>query len=265
MQKLMTSVRSKRLNYDSLSVLSTPPGTETHRPLPHSFVYDKTADALEAAGFEITSEEHAVNNLSDDTETWDQYFGLLNLQFTGQEEADPLGDDVILTAGIRNAHNKRFSYGFCCGATVCVCDNLTFHGEVMAHRRHTKNIQNDLDETIRRAVRMFKDSRDLIANRHATYQKTQLLEEEVNDVVVRAWRKCNVIPKTLADSVLDEFHTPSHDEHKQYDSDKPNLRSVWRLYNAFSASLGGRRTAMPTLVTRTMALHDLLDKECVEV
>jgi len=225
-------------------------------------VFCETKGALEAAGYTITDTHHAVG-IPTEEGSWDHYFGLMDLLPTHGEAfghdgaAAGSNGDFKLIAGVRNAHNKRFSYGFCAGARVMVCDNLAFHGEIMAHRRHTKHIENDLSEVIRRAVQCLQDTRGVIASRHEDYKAAQLTEELVNDTVVRSWREYEAIPKSLADGVLDQFWTPDHKEHEAFDTE--GQWSMWRLYNAFTTTLKGR-TGMPSLSMRTMALHRLLDR-----
>ena len=207
----------------------------------------------------MTSQQHAVNSRNEETGLWDQYFGIMELEqdFPRDGFAQSLSSEAKLLAGIRNAHNKRFSYGCVFGARIMVCDNLQFHGEVKETRRHTKNIESDLDEVIRRAVEMFATMPARIHGRFESYKNAQVHIEEVNDTVVKSWREYDAIPKTLADKVLDEYHEPSHEEHKQYDG--LGTGSVWRLYNAYTEALKTKGGLLSTLSGRTMRLHKLLD------
>ncbi len=257
----ITHCGSRRVSESVLRKMGTAEGTETHRPISHWDAFNRTANGLRAAGWEVTSAKHAVNSRNDFSGLWDQYFGLMELKkIQGHDgAASDLGQEAGMVAGVRNAHDKRFPYGFVFGAKVFVCDNLAFHGEVTETRRHTKNIDEDLDGVIHRGIRMLNEGRSVIADRHKTYQTTQMSEAQAHDIVVRSWRDANVIPKTVADSVLDEFYAPSHEKHKEYDAAFPGLRSMWRLYNAFTESLKDRGS-MSTLSERTMRLHTLLDR-----
>jgi len=256
----ITHCGSRRVSESVLQKMGTADGTETHRPISHWDAFNRTATGLRAAGWEITSAKHAVNSRNDFSGLWDQYFGLMELKKIHGHDgaASNLDQEAGMVAGVRNAHDKRFPYGFVFGAKVFVCDNLAFHGEVTKTRRHTKNIDEDLDGVIQRGIEMLNKGRSVIADRHRSYQQTQLLESEVNDIIVRSYRDFKAIPKTLITDVLNEFHEPSHDEHKEYDSGHAGLRSMWRLYNAYTESLKGRGS-LSTLGDRTMRLHKLLD------
>ena len=258
---LLTHCGSRRVSESVLQKMGTAEGTETHRPISHWDAFNRTANGLRAAGWEVVSAKHSVNSRNETSGLWDQYFGLIELAkgVHGHDgAASELDQEASMMAAVRNAHDKRFPYGFAYGANVFVCDNLAFHGEVTKTRRHTKNIEEDLDEVIRRGIEMLNHGRIVIAKRHRSYQQTQLLESEVNDIIVRSYRDFNAIPKTLITDVLNEFHEPSHDEHKEYDSGHAGLRSMWRLYNAYTESLKGRGS-LATLGDRTMRLHKLLD------
>jgi len=45
--------------------------------------------------------------------------------------------DFALVVGLRNSHDKSFPAGLVIGASVLVCDNLSFSGEVRLARKHT--------------------------------------------------------------------------------------------------------------------------------
>ena len=258
--------QSRRVSAEVLQKMGTAVGTDTHRPISHWDAFDRTACALASAGWKVTSQQHAVNSRNEETGLWDQYFGLMELEpntlFRHDGAAQSLGDEAKMLAGVRNAHNKRFPYGCVFGARIMVCDNLQFHGEVEGTRRHTKNIEADLDEVIRRGVEMFTTMPARIHRRFESYKAAQLSVPQVNDIVVRSWREYDAIPKTLADNVLDEYHEPSYEEHKQYDDPAPEYGSVWRLYNAFTEALKVKGGLLSTLSGRTMRLHKLLDKSC---
>lgn len=50
--------------------------------------------------------------------------------------------------GLRNSNRMRFPAGFLLGEAPFICDNLAFCGEMVAMRKHTKNIRRDLKEQI---------------------------------------------------------------------------------------------------------------------
>jgi hypothetical protein len=46
-------------------------------------------------------------------------------------------EDYCWVLGLRNSHDKTFPAGIVAGASVFVCDNLSFLGEVNFSRQHT--------------------------------------------------------------------------------------------------------------------------------
>ena len=261
---LMLHCGSSRVTRDQMREVKTPLGTDTHKPIPHTLLWDKTLSAFEDEGYELVNEAHALNVRDEqDPEVFNHYFGLMQLAPKGHDGAAWSSDqEYALIAGVRNAHDKRFPAAIAAGANLFVCDNLAFHGEVHVSRRHTKNIFDDLDGVIDNAVTMFNNHRDRIPRRHEAYQEALIpSQRHAHDIVVRAWREHGAIPKTAADHVLDEYDNPSHEDHTVFDM--RGRRSLWRLYNAFTEALKGRgRTnRLGTLAERTMNLHGLLDAE----
>jgi hypothetical protein len=55
--------------------------------------------------------------------------------------------------GLRNSYDKSCSTGLCIGATVFVCDNLSFSGsQITFERKHTANLLRDLSWIITQIV-----------------------------------------------------------------------------------------------------------------
>ena len=66
-------------------------------------------------------------------------------------------DDYALVLGLRNSHDKRFPAGIVAGASVFVCDNFSFSGEVKFARKHTRYINRDLPQIVERAIGKLVD------------------------------------------------------------------------------------------------------------
>ena len=69
-----------------------------------------------------------------------RYFGLMEVANCQQTQ------DYAYVLGLRNSHDKRFPAGLAVGASVFVCDNLSFSGEIKIARKHTRHIVRDLPE-----------------------------------------------------------------------------------------------------------------------
>src|SRR5258708_6038498 len=103
---------------EALALVPTPACTETWFPIPHSELLGQVTGQLQRSGFSITKEEHAL------AKAGLRYFGLLQVS-NGHNS-----NEFALTIGVRNSHDMSFPGGLCVGATVFVCSNLSFSGEI---------------------------------------------------------------------------------------------------------------------------------------
>jgi len=49
-----------KVNMEELAKVVTPERTDTHTPIPHAMLVERTHQALDRAGLEVTQEEHAL-------------------------------------------------------------------------------------------------------------------------------------------------------------------------------------------------------------
>jgi hypothetical protein len=195
--------------------------------------------SLERSGLHVVTESHGL------THDGSRYFGLLQVA----NGTNP--DDFGLVVGVRNSHDKSFPAALVLGASVFVCDNLSFSGEVKLARKHTAHIERDLPQLVERAVGMLSDLRNTQERRFATYQGHELTDTGAHDLIVRALDS-RIVPVTKIPDVLTEWRGPRHPEFR-------DGRTAWRLFNAFTEILKGNLGELPR---RTQALHGLLDTAC---
>ena len=145
---LVTHCGSNRVSREAMRNSFTPPKNDTHVPIPHTMLWDKTLAAFENSGYKLENEAHALNREGQ------QYFGLMQLSAAGGDGASLIGNghDATLIAGVRNSHDKRFPASLVLGSQVFVCDNLAFSGEVKIATRHTRYILDRLDRVVGDAV-----------------------------------------------------------------------------------------------------------------
>ncbi len=151
--------------------------------------------------------------------------------------------------GIRNSHDKTFPAGLCAGDAPFVCDNLIFTNTIKLARRHTRNILNDLDTTINRAIGKLFNFWHGQDERINAYKQVELSNAQVNDIVIRAC-KAGALPKSKMIDVVDQWESSDHSEFWD--------RNVNSLYNAFTEIYKGNLVALPN---RSDALHSVLDSE----
>jgi hypothetical protein len=132
---------------EQVSSVLTPARTETWVPVSHDRLLTGVQQSLERSGLHVVSESHGL------THDGSRYFGLLQVA----NGTNP--NDFGLVVGIRNSHDKSFPAALVLGASVFVCDNLSFSGEVKLARKHTAHIERDLQQLVERAVGMLSDLR----------------------------------------------------------------------------------------------------------
>jgi hypothetical protein len=68
-------------------------------------------------------------------------------------------DEMGLAIGVRNSTDQSMAVGVCMGASVFVCDNLAFSGDIRIHRKHTGDVFGDV-------TRLVTESLEVAPYRH---------------------------------------------------------------------------------------------------
>lgn len=222
--------------YSELKNLETPAGTETHRPIAHSLAASLVIDQLNAQGWDICDMDFGI------THGGDRMFGLLQINMHGT--------DYSLSVGVRNAHDKRFTYGMVAGATVTVCGNLWFFGDVISFTlKHCKNIFAGLSQNVANAVFGLRNMQLEQARVFDSYRGYHLTDSQAHDFVIRALRE-GVVPSNKVLSVVNEYHEPRHTEFAP--------RTLWSLANAFTEIL--KDTNRMDMPERSNGLHRIANE-----
>lgn len=230
---------AREVNAEQLANIFTPDRTETWVPIAHSDVHSLCRTSLEAIGYKVTKEQHALHHGND------RYFGLMNLTYDGAPA------DYGIVAGIRNSHDKSFPAGLVIGAQVFVCDNLSFSGEATFARKHTSRIMEHLPSCVSGAIGRLADMRMKQEQRIGSYKARGMGDTEVHDFVVRSM-DTGILPTRLIPSVLKQWRNPNHAAFKP--------RNAWSLFNAYTETF--KQTSPVELPKRTIALHGMFDLAC---
>ena len=236
---LMLHTGATSVEREQLSIVVTPERTPTWVPIPHDRLLNGIIGNLERNHLTIVNEAHGL------TRDGNRYFGLL--QVANGHNAEDFG----MVIGVRNSHDKSFPAGLVVGASVFVCDNLSFSGEIKLARKHTVHVERDLPRLISMAMGKLTDARNQQDARFAAYKSTELTDMQAHDLIIRSV-DTQVCPITYVPELLKEWRTPRHPEFAQ-------VRNAWRLFNAFSETLKGHLDHLPK---RTQALHGLMDMAC---
>lgn len=213
----------------------TPRATETWTPLPHLELVTRVESTLRSNGLIVGNQAHSLSHEGM------RYFGLMETQRHKSDE------DYCWVLGLRNSHDKTFPAGITAGASVFVCDNLSFSGAVKLARKHTTHIIRDLPLVVQSAVGKLMGRWRHQDTRLSSYRLTGIDDRTAHDLVVRAC-DVGVCPNKLIPHVFHEWREPRHEAFQP--------RNAWSLFNAFTEALKGNLVELPN---RTEALHGLLD------
>ena len=107
-------------------MLETPQGTDTWTPIPHFDLVTALEGQLKAHGISIVKEQFAVQKA--------KLFGVIDTDYQVTEE----GGAAI---GVRTANDKSLALQLAIGHRIFICDNMAFHGDLIAlKRKHTANL-----------------------------------------------------------------------------------------------------------------------------
>ena len=132
---------AKLVDFAELGLIKVPERTETYVPVSHQELYTRIKEAgtkhYNTSPFE---EKLEVNHKGQ------QMFGSM----TFHDGSQLSGSGMNRSIGFRNSYDKTLPIGVCGGASVYVCSNLMFTGDIIKMRKHTQNVEEDLDILIQK-------------------------------------------------------------------------------------------------------------------
>jgi hypothetical protein len=219
-----------------VATVTTPRPTDTWVPIPHHQLIQTVESTLKSTNLRIGTQAHSLSHEGQ------RYFGLMEI--IGKSSSD----DYCCILGLRNSHDKTFPAGIVAGASVFVCDNLSFSGQVKFARKHTRFILRDLPQLTGRAIGLLMAKWHDQDKRIAAYKEAEVKDSAAHDLIIRAC-DVGVCANSSIPDVLHEWRVPRHAAFRD--------RTVWSLFNSFTEALKGGNLA--ELPKRTEALHGLLD------
>jgi hypothetical protein len=203
-----------RLTRNQLTLVPTPLGTATHRPIPHVEVVNALVDTLGLRKIGVAAEEYAVSKDG--------------MNMFGVMEIDQGMEGARFALGIRNSNSKQFRLAVTVGYRVFVCENLAFSGDyspVLA--KHTKNfsILNAMSVGVDDMMRTFKPMVEAVDR----WRDSQITDVAARLLIYRAFIEGELeVPRHLDRRVHDLYFNP------QYEDFRP--RTLWSLSNAFTSA-----------------------------
>jgi len=227
---------AQHVDLDEVRSVTTPRSTDSWCPIPHHQLITTVQKTLATTNLTIGTQAHSLSHEGQ------RYFGLMEVH------AQKTSEDYCWVLGLRNSHDKTFPAGIVAGASVFICDNLSFSGEIKFARKHTRFIVRDLPQLVERSIGLLMTKWHDQDKRIAAYKEAEITDTEAHDLIIRSV-DVGVCSNRLIPPVLHEWREPKHDTFEG--------RNVWSLFNAFTESL--KDGALSELPKRTEALHGLLD------
>lgn len=239
MSQLLTHCGSRRCSVEQLLTIPEPEKTITYQPLNH---YDFAVNTLTVAsdlirGFQFVGDQYALSN------DGQKMFGILNYQ-------SPEQDSLKLSIGIRNSYDKSMAAGLCIGASVIVCDNLMFQGEVTVLRKHTgENMHQELQDDIVTAIYKSQHQFTKLSEDAQKMKQTPMIRREKYQYLgILTGEK--VLSPTQSTKAFRELQEPSHEEF--------HADSLWSGYNAATEAL--KSSPPQDIIKRHSRLHQITRK-----
>ena len=180
-----------KLNREQLALVPTPPGTLTHRPIPHHEVVSALVDTLGLRHIAPVREEYAVSK------DGMKMFGIVELETTFQ--------GCRFAIGIRNAHDKSMRLALTCGYRVFVCSNMAFQGDftpVLAKHSKSFSLVDSISIGVDRMQRNFEPMQRQIA----AWRQNELTNVTAKLLIYEAFVEGELdVPKHLARRVHDLY------------------------------------------------------------
>ena len=226
--RLIAHCGAEYVDREGLKALETPPATDTWTPIPHYDLVVALEGQLKARGDSIVKERFAVQKA--------KLFGVIDTDYQVTEE----GGAAI---GIRTANDKSLALQLAIGYRICICDNMAFHGDLIALRRkHTANLDlhKEFAEGIGRYVREYPKLQDNI-----TWWKERTVSKERGKQLIYDIFTQRIVPLRLFHPAVSAWEAAEE-------------KTIWRLHNCMTAHM---KTLKPApAFTATLKLSRFFEK-----
>lgn len=232
----LLSGSSVKVTRQELAIIPAPASTKTWFPVPHGEVARTVENQLSDSGFTVREASYAVSR------DRLRMFGTLDLE-------SAVAPGVTLAVGVRNSNDQSFPIAFAAGNRVMVCDNLSFHGESVVSRKHTRFGVGRFTEALSRAVYALHAFQETESRRIGLMQSHELSSVQADSFILQAYER-GILGARYLDAVIQEYRKPRHAEF--------SAPTVWSLLNAFTEALKPRLAQPGAYAKQTIQLQGLL-------
>ena len=205
--RLIAHAGATRIDREGLKSLTTPPGTESWRPIPHIELVDAITGELTHRGMVIRKEEFAIQR--------EKLFGVMDLDWQDNGE-------YAAAVGLRHSNDKGMAATLVVASRVLVCDNLVFSSNLIPlKRKHTPglNLRIAMIEAFDRFQWQFRRLQDDMQ----IWQDREIDERKAKQVVFDVFRQ-KIVPLRLFHPVIESYAVATKDQ----------KGTAWSLLNSFT-------------------------------
>ncbi len=211
---------AKIVDFAELAYIKTPERTETYIPVSHQELVTKIKEAgtkhYNTSPFE---EKLEVNHRGQ------QMFGSMTFHDGSNLRAD--GSGMNRSIGFRNSYDKTLPIGVCGGASVFVCSNLMFTGDIIKMRKHTQNVEEDLDILIQK----------LFADVDRRYEESVACKQVMEEIDFSDTDAGNYFGQLFVNQDVFNGAQMKKATTEWFDSQVFKDRNLWSAYNACTEAL----------------------------
>jgi hypothetical protein len=205
--RLIAHSGAEYIDREGLKLLETPAATEIWSPIPHYNLVLALEGQLRARGISIVKEQFAVQKA--------KLFGVIDTDYLVTEE----GGAAI---GIRTANDKSLALQLAIGYRVFICDNMAFHGDLIAlKRKHTANL--DLHTEFATGIGRYVQGYAKLQENIDWWKERTVSKERGKQLIYDIFSQ-RLVPLRL-------FHPAVRDWEVAQD------KTMWRLHNCMSAHI----------------------------
>ena len=256
MTGMMLHCGGKECKFDELNDFDIPENTRSYCAVPHHDLMSVVHKEIYRHGFNVTKEHYAVAKSGDMDGA--RLFSLLSLDSTDNGNVNA-GDSICPQVAIRNSYDKSIAVGFAAGSNVFICDNLIISGQLVAVRRHTTNVWNDLAVILKAVLSSINEQHQLDQEMREAMMGKELTTDFGLDVlgIMAAHHELSITSGNNSQFgiAIREWETPQFEEFE--------LRTLWSLYNActYAAKKSSFNGVLDTGASITKYFRNLLDPE----
>lgn len=235
-----TIAGDKQLNRSEVGnlILPTPMGAR-HNPIAFIDRIDYITASLIKHNLKIVNEAFVV------TANGNKIFGLMQLE--------SLYDGYSTMLAFNGSYDQTLSFHLSFGDGVGICSNLCIWGEFIIKTKQTTFIRERLPLAIDNVIKRLPAK---MVERHAvleSYQRTQLTSRQGDAAITEMVRREIILPSNVG-TVINEWDTPKHVEHTQYNIG--DRRSLSQLHQAVTEAQkpNNGRSVIATAMERTPAM-----------